>query len=35
VLRRARDCRVRVLAKPFSVQGFKAALTEALHAKLA
>jgi two-component system response regulator AtoC len=35
VLRRARDCRVRVLAKPFYVQTLKAALVEALHAKLA
>jgi CheY-like chemotaxis protein len=35
VLRRARDCQVRVLAKPFYVQTFKAALVEALHAKLA
>jgi CheY-like chemotaxis protein len=35
VLRRARDCRVRVLEKPFYVQTLKATLVEALHAKLA
>ena len=35
VLRRARDCRVQVLAKPFYVRTLKAALLEALHAKLA
>jgi CheY-like chemotaxis protein len=35
VLQRARDCSVRVLAKPFYVQTLKAALVEALHAKLA
>jgi CheY-like chemotaxis protein len=35
VLQRARDCRVRVLAKPFYVRTLKAALIEALYAKLA
>jgi CheY-like chemotaxis protein len=35
VLRRARDCRMGVLAKPFYVQTLKAALVEALHPKLA
>ena len=35
VLRRARDCGVRVLAKPFYVQTLKAALAEALSAQLA
>lgn len=35
VLRRARDCGVLVLVKPFYVQTLKAALVEALHAKLA
>jgi CheY-like chemotaxis protein len=33
VLRRARDCRVRVVVKPFYLQTFKAAVVEALHAK--
>jgi CheY-like chemotaxis protein len=35
VLRRARECRVLVVRKPFYVQTLKAALVEALHAKLA
>jgi hypothetical protein len=35
VLRRARDCSVLVIVKPFYVQTLKAALVEALHAKLA
>ena len=35
VLRRARDCSVLVVVKPFYVQTLKSALVEALHAKLA
>jgi CheY-like chemotaxis protein len=35
VLRRARECRVQVVVKPFHVQTLKAVLVEALYAKLA
>jgi CheY-like chemotaxis protein len=35
ILRRARDCRVRVLPKPFYVRTLKAALIESLYATLA
>jgi CheY-like chemotaxis protein len=35
VLRRAHECRVTVIAKPFQVRTLKAALVEALYAQLA
>lgn len=34
VLRRARECRVRVLVKPFQLQTLKATLVEALYAQI-
>jgi CheY-like chemotaxis protein len=35
VLRRARECRARMIVKPFQVQTLKAALVDALHAEFA